>query len=260
MKVNLRALALLLLAVVTLLATPGRAEPTQDPAAVLAALDARAAQVTTLRYGALRTTTRGGTVSEERWRFAWEQAPGQAWPRLRIDYDGDTQRVIVCDGAVLVDYVPALGRAMRFELAALSAERAQELLRGILDKVAIPGFRSGYNPAMQHRWEAQPDGRWAIVGRDERGGELRYLLREDHAALLRSEIRTDGAFVLAVDAQEHVELLPGVWFPRRVDMRIPAEAGVGVVRIQVSNLSVQPAPASLFVPRVPASVALTPGQ
>lgn len=252
-----RALLLLCIAVGAILALSrgpvGHASPA-DPAAALAAIDTRAAQVTHLRYGVLRTTTKGGTRSEERWRFAWEQTPGQPWPRLRVDYDGDTQRLVVCDGQVLLDYVPALRQARRFELAALGAERAHTLLSSVLEKVAVPGFRTGYDPRMAWSWESDPAGLPLAVGRDEVGGEVRFTLRADHAALLRSEIRQQGKFIVQIDAREHLEIAPGAWFPRAVSMRMPAEAGVGLVELAVTNLSTQPSPAALFALKLDPSV------
>ena len=257
----MRALSVLILLLWGALVSSSRAAPPDaDPAAVLQALDARANSVTSLRYGVLRTTVRGGTRSEERWRFVWEQAPGQAFPKLRIDYDGDTQRVIVSDGATLTDYVPALRKAMRYSLAELPTARAQELLKAILDKVAVPGFRSGYDPRMRWTWEQDSSGAYEIVGRDSSSGELRFLLRDDRAALLRSEIRRGGVFALSVKASEHQEILPGVWFPRRLELRMPAEAGVGEVSLRVSNLSCAPSPASLFELRLDPSVELVAGR
>jgi outer membrane lipoprotein-sorting protein len=206
--------------------------PADDPAAHLAALDARIAALPSLRYGVLRATHRGGARTEERWRHAIRQDGA-----FRVDYSGDTQRVLACDGHVLWDYVPASHAARRIRLDALDPAERKRILEGVLSKVAVPGFRTGVEAAgMSWRWEPPPSsapaGAALAAGTDDTGGRIAILVGEDDR-ILSSEVRREGRFVISVVASEHRQVVSGVFLPTRLVVTAPDVGGEVRVDIRI---------------------------
>ncbi|MBN1337071.1 MAG: hypothetical protein JXB39_14020 [Deltaproteobacteria bacterium] len=220
--------------------------PTGDPAARLAAVDARFASLDTLRYGVLRTTHRRGVHPQERWRHAMRHDGA-----FRVDYSGDTQRVLACDGHVLWDYVPAVHKARRVRLDALEPDERRRILEAALGKVAVPGFRTGVEAAgMTWTWEAPPagapTGAALATGTDETGGRITILIAEDDR-ILSSEVRREGRFVLSVEASDHREVAPGLLLPTRIAVTAPDEGGSVRVDIHILQPEVgEPLPDPLF--------------
>lgn len=229
--------------------------PPGEAAAVLADLDARAASVPALRYGVVRTTEENDVKQEERWRYATDEG------RFRIDYSGDTQRVVICDGALLVDYVPVLREAMQYDLTRMDLPEAQAVMGRILEHVAVPGFRAGADPTWAWSWEAEPQQigdvwGWEAVGTDGHGGELRFVVADDGSRLYRSNIRQHGDFVVSVEARDHLEIASGVWFPQRVEMQAPGEGGLIDVELRVQGIKAEAVPASTFDTKLDDSIEL----
>jgi hypothetical protein len=212
-----------------------------------------------VRYGALRITEQKGTRTEERWRFASE-----AGGRFRIDYFGDTQRQVACDGAVLVDYIPALRAAHRYELAALPADERTRLLSAILEKVSLPGVRTGHAQAGMTSWAWGEDGSVGgrptrtAVGTDARGGRLSFTLDAEHGYLVSARIEENGVFVVSTDSSEHREVAPGVFMPGRVVSIAPAPGGKVQVELKLNQLAVgQDLPDQLFQVQLDESIDVT---
>jgi len=230
--------------------------PPGDAYAVLAALDAAAAGVTSLRYGVVRTSTENAVESEERWRFATHDG------RFRVDYSGDTQRVMICDGALLVDYVPVLREAMQYDLHRMDAAEAQAVIGRVLDKVAVPGFRTGADPSWTWAWSPEPQQvgeswGWRAVGTDGFGGELSFVVSDDGQRLYASSIRQHDEFVVSVEARDHLEIAAGVWFPQTVAMQAPGEGGLVDVELRVQGLRAEAVPDSTFDTTLDPSIELS---
>ena len=212
---------------------------------MLADLDARAAEVSALRYGVVRTTEENDVQQEERWRFAMNDG------RFRIDYSGDTQRVVICDGALLVDYVPVLRKAMQYDLTRMEAGEAQAVMGRILEHVTVPGFRTGADPTWTWTWDPEPKQvgdawAWEAVGTDGYGGELRFVVADDGSRLYSSGIRQHDEFVVSVEARDHLEIATGVWFPQRVEMQAPGEGGLIDVELKVQGIKAEAVPDTTF--------------
>lgn len=229
----------------------------QDPAQVLASIDARAAALVTYRFGAQRITERKGTRVEERWRYVTTTGG-----RFRVDYSGDTQRQIVCDGHVMWDYIPAARKAQRTDLDAIEAMDRKRILGAVLEKVNVPGFRVGVGAApMTWTWQAPPEGAVPgdlyVQGVDEKGGQISLVLAPEGAYLKRSEIREQGRFVVAVEASGHKEVKPGTFFPTHVEVTAPAEGGQARVRTEISQIVAdEQLPDSLFTVSLDPSVSV----
>jgi outer membrane lipoprotein-sorting protein len=226
---------LVLLLAVVFLGGPAAQAGDVGPAQLLGEIDARAARVTSLRFGVLRVTDRGGVRVEERWRFV--SAPGG---RFRVDYTGDTQRVVVCNGKVLWDYIPSARKARRVELGALSEAERNATLRAVMEKVAVPGFRVGVD-AVGMNWtevavpEGSPEGTMAFEGTDAKG-RIEVVLGGRGAWVDRCEIWSGGSFVLSILASDHQEITPGTWFPRDVKLEIPEKDHRVAVTVHVAQV------------------------
>lgn len=208
-----------------------------DPKAALDAVDARARALEAVRYAAVRTTEQIRTRTEERWVYASE--PGG---RFRIDYVGDTTRHVACDGRVLWDYVPARKAAQRVDLLALDAEERAKILKAVLEKVALPGVRSGVEAVGMSTLDWGQDGQVAgrptreVIATDERGGRLTWTLDAEEGYLVSSRIEENGAFIVSTEGSAFREVAPDVWLPTRVSSTSPAQGGK--VRVELELLQV----------------------
>ncbi len=227
-----------------------------NPRLVLESIDARAAGLSSLRYGVIRTTRRLGTNVVERWRFV------SAGSRFRVDYSGDTQRQLAFDGRFLMDYLPAARKARRIDMDLLSPDERSELLSRTLEKVNVPGFRVGVAAVDMHWvYDAPPDGyppgTIKISGSDTRGGSLSFILGNYGAFLLKSEIREQEKFILSVEASDHIEIQNGLWFPRRIEINAPEDGGNVLVQLEISQVFADESlPDSLFRPSLDPSITI----
>lgn len=243
----MRPLRLLMLLLALLASVPALALP-EDPRVALAELDARARGLEQIRYGATRVTTQNETRQSERWFYAAE-----AGGRFRVDYVGDTTRQIICDGAVLWDYVPALGAAQRVELSALPPDERVATLGRVLSKVSVPGVRSGLDAAQMGvvSWgeDVVVAGRPArtVIATDDRGGRLSFVIDVERGYLHSSRIEQNGEFLLLTESFDHRELAPGLWVPSRVVSTSPAPGGKVRAELQLNQVAVgQDLPDHLF--------------
>jgi hypothetical protein len=210
-----------------------------DAQAAVAQVDQDAMVLEQVRYGALRITEQKDTRTEERWRFASE-----AGGRFRIDYFGDTARQVVCDGKVLQDYIPALKAAHRYTLAEMESKDQAGLLGAILEKVSLPGIRTGWQQSGMTAWTWGEDGvvngrpTRTVIGTDERGGRLTFVLDAERGHLVSARIEENGIFIVSTDASEHREVAPGVWLPGRVVSIAPAPGGKVKVELKLNQIAV----------------------
>lgn len=239
-----------------LLGAPARAADVTSPAIATApasrtpeqwidAVDAMAAKRSSMRYSATRITERASTRSEERWRFVVDG------DRFRIDYFGDTARQVIFDGRYLLDYVPARRAALRFDLHALPADEAKRVIASVLEKVALPGQRLGRAEGVTWRigdtttYEDRPVVELLGTGADQ--GSLRYLIDTERHLALATEIRQDGQAVLRTELSDVREIVPGIWFPHRIEARMPYTGGDVRVSITLTKIgAVSDSPADLF--------------
>lgn len=230
-----------------------------DPQAAVAQVDQDAMVLEQVRYGALRITEQKGARTEERWRFASE-----AGGRFRIDYFGDTARQVVCDGKVLQDYIPALGAAHRYTLAEMEPKDRNGLMGAILEKVSLPGIRTGWQQSGMTAWTWGEDGvvngrpTRTVIGVDERGGRLTFVLDAERGHLVSARIEENGIFIVSTDASEHREVAPGVWLPGRVISIAPAPGGKVQVELKLNQVAVGlDLPDTLFDAKLDASIVVT---
>lgn len=206
----------------------------------LAAVDAPLAGVPGMRWAVHRRVTQGEARLDERWRMTWDQGG-----RFRIDYFGDTVRQVARDGDVLVDYLPATGRARRFQLDALEPAERDALLAQVLGKVTIPGLRTGGEVGLS--WtvagEEVVEGRQAVLleGRDGDDLRLRYAVDRERRTLLRSEGFDAGRNALRTVASGFQEVNAAVWLPQQVELWTPE----ALVTVRLSRVEVleDPSPA-----------------
>ncbi len=248
----------LLLALLAVIA-PSAAQAVPDaPADALRAIDARARALEAVRYSVIRTTLQNEASREERWVFAGE--PGG---HFRVDYVGDTSRLLACDGKTLWDYVPALNAAQRVDLLALPADERARTLANVLGKVSIPGIRTGLEAADMSTVAWGPEGNVggrptrSVVATDERGGKLTWVIDAEHGYLVSSTIEQLDVFVVSTEGSRWREIAPDLWVPMKVVSTSPAPGGK--VRVELDLLQVvvgEDLPDHLFQLKLASTVAV----
>ncbi|MCO4745629.1 MAG: hypothetical protein KC912_12625 [Proteobacteria bacterium] len=216
-------------------------------------VDARADQLPGLRYSARRTTVRGDVRFEERWRLILAEGD-----HFRVDYFGDTARQITCDGHILLDYVPAMGKAVRWDLDALPSEDRRSMLEAVLKRVGVAGFRLGEAHGVS--WsltdevlEGRPVVRLVGAGSDET--ELSYVIDKQMVAVRHMLIKQAGQTILDARPSDLREIHPGVYFPHAVEMETPDEGGLARVSVRLTKVSaVADSPEKLFTTTLDPSI------
>ncbi|TNE85517.1 MAG: hypothetical protein EP330_25890 [Deltaproteobacteria bacterium] len=255
------ALAVCLCAVPALAETP---EPPPEMAATedrsswdaerwIAEVDARAASLAGLRYSAQRTTIRGDVTVEERWRFVLFGGD-----RFRIDYFGDTARQITCDGRWLVDYIPAMGKAVRWDLHQLDTAEKTTMLGKVLQKVGVPGLRLGQAEGVTWTLAHATRGDRPVVqldGTGKDGSTLHYVIDEEHLGVHAIRIVQGNQTVLDAELSDHRTVDEHVSVPHVVTMESPDKGGLAKISVRLTKVSaLTDSPDNLFTTTLDPSI------
>lgn len=198
-----------------------------------------------LQYTVERTTQSARQTVRERWLFRFRQ-PGD----IRIDYQVPDERLILVSSAAMIEYLPAVRKAMRTRLAKLNALERQKVLAAVLGRVSVEGLRLGDYHAMAGRAiRITPDAISSNVVEVEGAGP-RFKVQIDlgRKVLLGSEVwNAQDEIVLRTAASDWVEGIPGFWLPRQLVVDYGTKEGVVRSRITLSDVLVNQAlPAELF--------------
>ena len=166
-----------------------------------------------------RRATLGGQSATERWTVRQKDAV-----KFRVDVEFPAARQIVCDGAVLWEYLPAARKVAVTRLAALPGSDRQSMLRAVLSRIAVEGLRfeaPEEGASLRSLGERQVAGRRAVgvECRGRRGGKERMVrgwLDADRLVLLACEFVEGGQTVMRTESSGFNEAAPGVWFPRQI--------------------------------------------
>jgi hypothetical protein len=219
----------------------------------IAEVDARAAAAPGLRYSAVRTTQRGDVKVEERWRFILFGGD-----RFRIDYFGDTARQLTCDGRWLVDYIPAMGRAARWDLSALAPRERQSMLAKVLQKVSVPGLRLG--DAKGVAWTmtmGTSAGRDVVMldGEGQGGTTLHYTIDKAHLGVHAIRIVQASQTVLDARLSDHRPITENWFLPHEIHMTAPDEGGLATIHLRLTKaLAIEDSPTGMFTTTLDPSI------
>lgn len=208
-------------------------------------VDARATRAPGLRYSAVRQTRRGDVTVEERWRFIVFGGD-----RFRIDYFGDTARQITCDGRWLVDYIPAMGAAARWDLHQLEPDQRAAMIGKVLQKVSVPGIRLGVAKGVT--WTVTPGelaGRAVTIldGAGEADTSLHYVIDAATLGIHAMRITQDGQAVLDARLSDH-RLVGQDWvFPHLIEMSSPDAGGLATISVRLTKVvAIEHSPEGMF--------------
>ncbi len=199
----------------------------------------------TLAYTAERVTKKGATELKELWRFQFENPD-----RFRIDYRRPTERLLVCDGHILWEYVPAARKAVKTDLNRMPPAKREQLLASLLQRVALDGVRVGPVEDLARRAQSvtllNPTGRVARL----EGEAPRYVLEIDcdRNLLLRSEhYDENGVLRLRTQATAFTKAAPGQWHPTALVVEHKADDDFIVSRVSLRDVALDsPFPPDTF--------------
>jgi len=181
---------------------------------LFALVEKRFETMQTLQYTVERTTQSPRQQVQERWRFCY-RAPDN----IRIDYQAPQDRLILVTPASLVEYLPAVFKALRTNLTPLPAAERAARVGGVLARVAVEGLRVGDVRALLARVQRiTPDTRQAgALWVEGDGPRFRILVDPTHQVVLATELwDVRGDIKLRTTAEDFVEATPDQWFPQRL--------------------------------------------
>jgi outer membrane lipoprotein-sorting protein len=212
---------------------------------LFATVEKRFDALQTLQYTVARTTQSARHAMQERWLFQYRQ-PGD----MRIDYQQPQDRIIIVTSSNLVEYLPAVRKALRTNLAVLKLEERRQQVGSVLGRVAVDGLRVGDFRAMLERVQritpdTQQAGAWWIEGE---GPRFRVLIDERRQAVLSIQLwDARGDIKLQTAAGDWMEVMAGQWFPRRIQTTYGTTEGVVNSMVQLDNIHVNvPLEAGVF--------------
>ena len=181
---------------------------------LFACVEKRFDALQTLQYTVERNTQSARHTMQERWQFRFRQPDN-----IRIDYQQPQDRVILVTSSNLVEYLPAVRKAMRTNLALMKSTERLQRVGGVLARVSVDGLRVGDTRAMlgrvrQVRQDEQQAGAWWMEGE---GPRFRVLIDAKRQVVLTTELwDARGDIKLRTTAEDFVEATPDQWFPQRL--------------------------------------------
>lgn len=210
----------LILQVLVLVVLPpvavGAAPASEATAATLFRLvEERFASLQTLSYTVKRTVTSKRQRTEDQWLFQFKDTGA-----VRIEYQLPSERLVIVDDKTLIEYIPALKKAMKTDLSTMAEEKKKQTVMAVLGRVAVEGLRLGTYAEMEKKAVKVKPAPWA--GLDVylvEGADPRYAVYIDRAkrALIRTEIYDKGGKLqIRTEASRFVETAKDFWMPQEI--------------------------------------------
>lgn len=180
--------------------------------------------IQTLSVKVTRTSSKAQATQREQWKFSFRQPDC-----FRLDYSYPHERVIATDERELVEYLPALKKAVRTRFE--NPAKRDALKKKILDRVALTGSNFGSPETLLQDFDWELRGPRQLVGRAKRG-DGKMLLWLNEAGLEKGELYDkDNHLVLRQTARDFrrigpvsfpLETLTEVFRPEplRIDLRL----------------------------------------
>ena len=226
---------------------------------LLQEVEQRFSSLQSLHYQVTRISQKGRQSQTERWIFTFA-APD----RLRIDYQSPQERLILVNADEMWEYIPSVRQAMKTDLKPFSPTEKARRLASVMARVSIDGLHPGAIEAFTgavNRVSQIPGSN--VIWRIE-GTKPRFILTLDPSRkiLLGAEIYdTQDRLTLRTEASDLQAILPGYWFPRRIQAAYPLENEFVTSEVHLEGIALnQPQPDSLFTFTPPAGIkVLAPG-
>ena len=223
--------------------------------ALLETLSRHFSGIQTLSYTAERTTEGRRQNSRERWLFAY-QAPGN----IRVDYQYPVERHLLLTSNSLVEYIPALRRAIRTDLQRMPETTRQSTIKQTLARISLDGINPSNFQEMAARATSITHPTPASDSCRISGTGPKFLLEIDRRknVLLATDIFTpDDTLLLHTEASRFIEANPGFWYPQHVVARYWTEQGFVTTTTLIRNVTLNtPFPKDTFEFTVPEHVTL----
>jgi len=209
----------------------------------------------TLSYTAERTTQGRRQASKERWTFAYT-TPGF----VRVDYQYPTERHLILTTNALYEYIPALRRALRTDLAQISDTARQTTIKQTLARISLDGINPANFQEMVSRTTSvtfpSPISNFCRIT----GNNPKFLLELDRQqkVLLTTDIYTQkNDLLLHSEASKFVEASPGFWYPQQLDTRYLTDQGFVTTTTMIRDITINtPLTSTLFQFSPPTHVTL----
>lgn len=217
----------------------------------------RFAGLQSISYSVKRFSTSKQQAAGDRWLFRFKSPD-----KVRIDYLEPYNRLIVTDGASLLEYLPSAGKALKTDLASLSPQKRAMVLSGAFGRVSVDGLRLGnYQEMLRRAVKVTParvgdNKAWLVEGANPR---YRVYIDQEKAVPLKTEIYdADGELVLRTEASSLYQAAPGFWLPREIASTTRAPDGFYKTALSLSEVRVDEAIADrVFRFELPAGVEIT---
>lgn len=218
----------------------------QRAAALFALAEQRFDDLQTLQYTVCRKSRAGSHSLEDRWTFHYQQPD-----RLRIDYQLPQEHVLIKNGQVLWEYIPAARKALRTDLSKLSEKEQNKLIAQVFSRVAVSGLRPGnFNEMVARTVGIEPAATTpaAVVTIEGAGPKFTVQIDVVKNALLRTALyNAKGEIMLATAADQFQEAAPGFWFPRIIQTTQREKDTLVTSELTFSDIKVNvPLPAEVF--------------
>lgn len=207
-----------------------------------------------ISYTVKRFTASKQQAADDRWLFRLKSPD-----KVRVDYLEPYSRLIVTDGASLLEYLPSERKALTTDLASLAPEKRTAVLSGVFKRLSVDGLRLGNYQEMLRRAVKVTEARlgenkaWLVEGANPR-----YLvfIGQEKAVLLKTEIYdADGQLILRTESSAMIEAAPGFWLPREIASTTRAPGGFYKTTLSLSDIRVDEAMADqVFRFELPAGV------
>lgn len=203
-------------------------------------VEERFVRLKSISYSVKRFSTSKQQSAGDRWLFRFKSPD-----KVRVDYLEPYSRLIVTDGASLLEYLPSARKALVTELASVSPQKRAMVLNGAFGRVSVDGLRLGNYQEMLRRAVKVTQAR---VGENKawlvEGANPRYLvfIDQEKAVPLKTEIYdAGGELVLRTEASSLYQAAPGFWLPREIASTTRAPDGFYKTALSLSEVRVDEA-------------------
>uniref|UniRef100_C6E6V2 Putative outer membrane lipoprotein-sorting protein n=1 Tax=Geobacter sp. (strain M21) TaxID=443144 RepID=C6E6V2_GEOSM len=203
-------------------------------------VEGRFARLQSISYSVKRFSTSKQQAAGDRWLFSFKSPD-----KVRVDYLEPYSRLIVTDGASLLEYLPSARKALKTDLVSASPQKRAMVLNGALGRVSVDGLRLGnYQEMLRRAVKVTP----ARVGENKawlvEGANPRYLvfIDQEKEVPLKTEIYgADGGLILRTEASSLYQAAPGFWLPREIASTTRAADGFYKTTLSLSDIRVDEA-------------------